>query len=54
MGALLAVATTYLRLETLSSRPLRHDERFTVFFCREATSLGEAWGGHGGGADDVA
>jgi 4-amino-4-deoxy-L-arabinose transferase-like glycosyltransferase len=43
MAALL-VAAAFLRLETLSSRPLWYDERFTVSFCRGAASLAEAAG----------
>jgi 4-amino-4-deoxy-L-arabinose transferase-like glycosyltransferase len=43
MGVLL-VAAAFLRLETLGSRPLWYDERFTVSFCRDASSLSEVWG----------
>lgn len=43
MGVLL-VAAAFLRLETLGSRPLWYDERFTVSFCRDASSLAEVWG----------
>ncbi len=43
MVALLLLAA-FMRLETLSSRPLWFDERITVSFGREAASLAEAWG----------
>ena len=43
MGVLLLIAA-FLRIETLSSRPLWYDELITVSFGREAASLVEAWG----------